>query len=74
MWVNTNNTEVCMKKQPSRSSHASMISAWIFLASGSGMGWDASEHELQGIDTGMVSYDGIVYASLETGVASYCNI
>ena len=25
--------------------------------------------ELQGIDTGMVSYDGIVYASLETGVA-----
>ena len=29
--------------------------------------------ELQGIDTGIVSYDGIVYASLETGVARYCN-
>jgi len=29
--------------------------------------------ELQGIDTGMVSYDGIVYASLETRVARYCN-
>ena len=29
--------------------------------------------ELQGIDTGMVSYDGTVYASLETGVARYRN-
>ena len=26
--------------------------------------------ELQGLDTGMVSYDGTVYASLETGVAT----
>jgi len=30
--------------------------------------------ELQGVDTGMVSYDDIVYASLEIGVARYCNI
>jgi len=29
--------------------------------------------ELQGIDTGIVSYDGIVYASLETRVTRYCN-
>jgi len=27
----------------------------------------------QGIDTGMVSCDGNVYASLEIGVARYCN-
>ena len=29
--------------------------------------------KLQGIDIGMVSYDGIVYVSLETRVARYCN-
>jgi len=29
--------------------------------------------ELQGIDTRMVSYDSIVYASFETRVARYCD-
>jgi len=28
---------------------------------------------LECMDTSMVSYDGIVYASLQTGVARYCN-